>query len=247
MLLKACLNGARDLAEHLRLSADARVIATEARAAVDAGAGALHVHAKDPAGRDSLAADDVARVVEAVRGACPGVPLGVTTGAWTQPEVSARVAAVSGWSVHPDFASVNWHEDGADEVADALLAKGVGVEAGLWNTRGLERWASSPHRDACLRVLVELPDVPADDGADHVDRLALPLVEGVRDVAPHLPVLLHGEEASTWPAIDLALSEGLDTRVGLEDTLRMPDGSVAEGNAQLVREVARRLTLPQCP
>lgn len=33
----------------------------------------------------------------------------------------------------PDFASVNWHEDGADEVAAALLEIGVGVEAGLWH------------------------------------------------------------------------------------------------------------------
>ncbi|WP_141494221.1 3-keto-5-aminohexanoate cleavage protein [Kytococcus schroeteri] len=241
MLLKACLNGARDVAEHPRLSADVHVIAAEARAAVDAGAGALHVHAKDAVGRDSLVASDVARVVEAVHSACPGVPVGVTTGAWALPDVSARVAAVSAWTVRPDFASVNWHEDGADEVAGALLDLGIGVEAGLWNAEGLQRWAVSPHRDASLRVLIELPDVPAHDAAGHVDRLAAPLLDGVRRAAPDLPVLLHGEDASAWPAIDLALREGLDTRVGLEDTLHLPDGRPAHGNGELVWEAARRL------
>ncbi|WP_404373256.1 3-keto-5-aminohexanoate cleavage protein [Kytococcus sedentarius] len=248
MLFKACLNGARDVEEHPRLSADACVIAAEARAAVAAGAGALHVHAKDAAGRDSLAVDDVARVLDAVRAVCPEVPVGVTTGAWALPGVSTRVAAVAAWAVRPDFASVNWHEEGADAVAGALLDAGIGVEAGVWNPEGLHRWARSPHRDACLRVMIELPDVPTDDAGSHVERLARPLLDGVRRAAPHLPVLLHGEETSAWPAIDLALSEGLDTRAGLEDTLRMPDGSPAEGNGELVREVVQRMSRggPRC-
>jgi uncharacterized protein (DUF849 family) len=34
--------------------------------------------------------------------------------------------------------------------------------------------------------------------------------------------------------VDLAVRRGLDTRIGFEDTLSLPDGSRAESNAQLV-------------
>ena len=49
-----------------------------------------------------------------------------------------------------------------------------------------------------------------------------------------MPVLLHGEGASAWPALRLAIELGLDTRIGLEDTLVLPDGRIASGNAELV-------------
>lgn len=58
----------------------------------------------------------------------------------------------------PAFASVNWHEDGAEAVAQALLERGVGVEAGLWHADGVDAWLGSAHRERCCRVLIELPD-----------------------------------------------------------------------------------------
>lgn len=229
--MKACINGARRPDEHPALSARAEDLAAEAARAVAAGAGALHVHPKDADGSDSLRGDDVDRVVAAIRSACPGVPLGVTTGAWSAPDVRDRLAAIASWRDLPDFASVNWHEDGADDVAGLLLERGIDVEAGVWNADGLGAWQRSIHRDRCLRVLVELPDI---NGDDPVRRAATELVDGVRQAAPTASVLLHGEERSTWPALRSALAWGLDTRIGLEDTLRLPDGAVAAGNAALV-------------
>jgi hypothetical protein len=49
------------------------------------------------------------------------------------------------------------------------------------------------------------------------------------------PRLQHGDGALTWILIEDAARRGLDTRVGLEDTLYLPDGSHAPGNAALVR------------
>jgi hypothetical protein len=46
------------------------------------------------------------------------------------PDPSERVAAIEAWTTLA-AASVNWHEDGADEVAAVLCGRGVGVEAGL--------------------------------------------------------------------------------------------------------------------
>jgi len=50
-----------------------------------------------------------------------------------------------------------------------------------------------------------------------------------------VPVLLHGEGTSAWPALLLAGRLGLSTRIGLEDVLVLPDGAPAEDNAALVR------------
>jgi uncharacterized protein (DUF849 family) len=48
------------------------------------------------------------------------------------------------------------------------------------------------------------------------------------------PRLQHGEGELTWILIEDAVRRGLDTRVGLEDTLYLPDGSRAQNNAALV-------------
>lgn len=237
MLLQACVNGARDPVEHPWLSLDEGVVADDAARAVAAGAREVHVHPKDAAGRDSLAADDVARWVAAVRRAAPRVPVGVTTGEWAEPDVERRLAAIESWTELPDHASVNWHESGADEVAALLLRRGVAVEAGLWDAAGFEVWKRSPVRGQCLRVLIELPDEPAETVRDHAEGM----IAHVSLEEPELPILLHGEEGSTWPVFDLAVELGLDSRIGLEDTLLLPDGSTAPGNAALVRAAVERM------
>ena len=237
MLLQACVNGARDAVEHPWLSLDASVVAADAARAVAAGAQEVHVHPKDATGRDSLAAEDVARWVWAVRAASPGAPVGVSTGAWAEPDVARRLAAIEGWTELPDHASVNWHEAGADEVAALLLRRGVAVEAGLWDAAGFEVWKRSPVRGECLRVLIELPDEPVDTVRDH----AAAMVAHVELEEPGIPILLHGEEGSAWPVFDLAVERGLASRIGLEDTLLLPDGSTAPGNAALVRAAVGRM------
>lgn len=237
MLLQACVNGARDAVEHPWLSADATVVADDAARAVAAGAHEVHVHPKDATGRDSLAADDVARWVWAIRAASPGVPVGVTTGAWAEPDVERRLAAIEAWTELPDHASVNWHEAGADEVAALLLRRGVAVEAGLWDAAGFEVWKRSPVRGDCLRVLIELPDEPAQTVRDHAEAM----IAHVELEEPGLPILLHGEEGSTWSVFDLAVELGVASRIGLEDTLLLPDGSTAPGNAALVRAAVGRM------
>ena len=134
---------------------------------------------------------------------------------------------------------MNWHEDGADDVAAALIDRGVGVEAGIWHSRAAEAWSRSPHRDACLRVLVALPDRPAAEATLARAARLVGLASGTGR-----EVLVHGEGASCWPLIELAARRGLATRVGLEDTLVLPDGSPAPDNAALVR--AARAVVTAC-
>lgn len=239
-LIQACLNGARPPAAHPALPVTPAEIATDVMAAVSAGADSVHVHPKDADGLDTLDPDTVDAVVLDVRVAAPEVPVSVTTGAWALPDPNERVAAVNAWSVLPDVASVNWHERGAIGVVEALLERGIGVEAGLWTIEDVREWALSPVRDEVRRVLIELPDGIGDP---QIVCLAQDMIEAVREVSPSVPVLLHGEGQSAWPALTHALRLGIESRIGLEDTLQLPDGEPAPDNAALVR-AARALAAP---
>jgi uncharacterized protein (DUF849 family) len=135
--VKACLNGGRGRNEHPAVPVTPAQLAAEASAAIAAGAEAIHLHPRGDGGAESLRAADVGAAVATVRQACPGVPVGVTTGLWiTGDDVAARRAAVAGWSglapaQRPDFASVNLSEPGAPGVLAALDAAGVAAEAGV--------------------------------------------------------------------------------------------------------------------
>ena len=232
MLLKACLNGARHPREHPALPVTPDELAQDAARVRAAGAGAVHLHVKDDRGADTLDGELLATVLAAVRCAVPGMPIGVTTGASTEADPVRRVNALGAWTSLPDFASVNWHEPGAEQVASALLDRGVEVEAGLWHPDAVQAWLASPLRQRCLRVLLELPDGPDErETRAEADRLLAMLDRGE---GPAVPVLLHGEGSSCWPALRHARSLGLATRIGLEDVLVLPDGSPAPDNAALV-------------
>ncbi len=229
--LKACLNGQREPSEHPALPVTPAEIAADAAAAVAAGADALHIHPKDSAGHDTLDAGTVAAVLEAVRAAVPGVPTGLTTGAWAAPGPAERIFQVRAWTVRPDFASVNWHEPGSAELAEALLDAGVGVEPGLWTADSVWAWRTWPHRGRCVRLLLEVTDDHSRDGAVAA---ALLLRTALGPDGDGIPVLLHGEGTSAWPVFEVAVREGLQARMGLEDSLVLPDGSPASGNADLI-------------
>ncbi|MFK4103731.1 3-keto-5-aminohexanoate cleavage protein [Streptomyces sp. NPDC019531] len=226
-MVQVCLNGPRGAADGAAVPLTPSAMAESAAEAVAAGATDIHVHPKTPCGQDSLSPRVVAATLEAIR-ARVSVPVGVTTGAWAEPHPAARSARIRGWTVLPDHASVNWHEPGAEEVAAALLDLGVGVEAGIWSgTDAAARFAVSPLGPKVLRVLAEVTDTDAPEASAHSLLAELGPAHG-------RPVLLHGEDGGAWPVLRLAGRLGLATRVGLEDTLFLPDGRRAVSNAQLV-------------
>jgi uncharacterized protein (DUF849 family) len=233
--LKACINGARTPDQHPNLPVAPEQLAAEAVAAHRAGAKAVHMHPKTADGMDSLLPDTVAAAVSAVRHAAPGLPLGVTTGFWALPDAADRLRAVQRWTVLPDFASVNWHEPGSEDLARLLLKKGLGVEVGLFHAEVAEAWAASEISGHCMRVMIELP--AAGDAATADDMLSRVLAVG----SP-APVLLHGLDESCWPLLVHAGTRGVQARIGLEDTLLLPDGSTAPDNAALVSAAVELLS-----
>ena len=238
MLVKACLNGARSASEHPALPVTAAELAQEASAAVAAGAGALHVHPRDDAGAETLDAQHVGAAVTAIRAACPGVPVGVSTGLWIAgDDPERRLAEIGGWAQaeRPDFASVNLSEEGAGAVAAALRAVGVGVEAGLWSEENAELVADGALGGELLRILIEPQD--SDPGTAVAKAAAVDRVLSNRGVPG--PRLHHGYGAATWAVLAAAVERGRDIRVGFEDTLELPNGTTASGNAELVAAAMR--------
>lgn len=230
-MIQVCLNGPRGAGDGAVVPMSPEAMAESAAAAVAAGATDIHVHPKTPCGQDSLSPRVLGPVLEAIR-ARVSVPVGVTTGAWAEPDPVARVQRVRSWTVLPDHASVNWHEEGAEDVAAALIERDVGVEAGIWSgTDGAARFATSPLGPRVLRVLAEVTDTSSETAEESARALLADLGS-----AFERPVLLHGEDGGAWPVLRLAGRLGLATRIGLEDTLVLPDGERAASNAQLVAE-----------
>jgi uncharacterized protein (DUF849 family) len=243
MLLKACINGARQASAHPALPMTPAALAEAAAASVAAGAGAVHVHVRGPDRSESLNGGDVASTLTAVRAAIRSVPVGVSTGLWIVDDPEKRHTLVSAWTVVPDFASVNFNEARSPALASLLIDRGVGVEAGLPHAGAAEELVRSGLAPRCLRVLIE------PQGREVATALGI-----VRDIETILdragitrPRLLHGSGAIAWPLVDEAAKRGYDTRAGLEDTLEMPDGSTAPDNAAIVAEAKRRIARAIAP
>lgn len=231
VLVKCCLNGGTSREEHPAVPLTPSELAAEARAAVDAGAGALHLHARGADGAETLEAEAVHAAVAAVRDWCPGVPVGVTTGLWAAGgNVEAREAAVAGWADGPDFASLNFSEPEPLSLGELLLGNGIGVEAGIWTPDDADRLAKSGLAPRCMRVLVEPQEREPADALANARAIRARLAEAGID----RPLLQHGYGSAAWDVLRVAVADGLDTRIGLEDATTLPDGSAPAGNSDLV-------------
>lgn len=237
VLIQACLNGDTTRDQHPAVPLTPAELAAEARAAQLAGARAVHLHPRDQAGAQTLAAADVLAAVAAVR-AATGLPVGVTTGIWTvDGDAARRLSLVADWSGPdvPDYASINMNEPGTGPLADLLTSLGIDIEAGVWTPDDARLLAASGWGDRVLRVLIEVEDRTPADAVATAAACAAELVRGGITARQ----LHHGYELATYDVIRAAAAMGADVRIGLEDTTVLPDGSAAAGNADLVEAAVR--------
>jgi uncharacterized protein (DUF849 family) len=234
MRIQACLNGARPLGFHPCLPATPETLAADAAAVMRVGAVALHIHPRDEAGRESLAAETVCHAVLAVRSAAPGLPISVSTAEWIAGDDEAQADCIAAWSTlgngRPDEASVNLAERNAPVAIATLLAAGIGVEAGLATPDDARRLLSLGVAPACRRMLIEIDDLPADK-ATTTALAILALLDGAGVVVERQ---LHGFGRSVWPMFDLAVTLGLMGRLGFEDGELLPDWTRAPDNAAII-------------
>jgi uncharacterized protein (DUF849 family) len=229
VVIQACLNGGRGRDDHPGVPVLLDELVRSASACAEAGASSLHVHPRDATGRETLDPALVDTAAGALR-AASGLPVGVTTGAWIEPDPERRRTLVAGWSV-PDFASVNLYEPGFAGVMWALLDDDIGIEAGIETEADVERLAGSGLAGRVMRVLVEVVDSEPEEAARH----ALAIDRALDDMGVGAPRLHHGVGRATWAVVAQGARLGREVRVGFEDVRTLPGGQPAPDNAALVR------------
>jgi uncharacterized protein (DUF849 family) len=229
--LQAALNGDRD---HPAAPRTPDELATEARAAVDASAQALHFHPYE-GGRETLAAEPCAEALRAVRAACPGVPLSLSTSAGIESDPERRLALLAGWTGLPDLVTANQGEAGIVALCELLLGRGVAIEAGLLSVADARAFVAAGIAPRCTRALIEPLDADPEDAVAHAGEMERVLVEG----GVRLQQVHHGDGIASWAVNRRALARGHGIRTGLEDTTVLPDGRPAAGNGELVAAAAR--------
>ena len=149
-----------------------------------------------------------------MRQACPGTPVGVSTGLWiTGGAPAARCSAVAAWAglpaaARPDFASVNLSEPGSEQLCDVLASAEIAAEAGIGSIADTDWLAAGRQAIDWLRILVEISDIPAHKAAAAADEV----LHRLDELSPTAPRLLHGEGPACWPLIAHAGTLGLPTR-----------------------------------
>lgn len=234
-------------------------MAASAKQAYDAGAAVMHIHIREqssgrfPSWDPALAAE----VVDAIRDACPGVIINLTTGV-VGPDISGPVACLE--HVRPEMAAMN---------------------AGSLNylkLRSNGQWAWPPmlFDNPVDKVTAFLATMRAHDIVPECEcfdlgivrsiamfagagLLAAPytvsLVQGVASGMPArvdlLPILVDELAAgTTWQSIVIGRHEvwdvhrrtaelGGNLRTGVEDTFYLPSGEKVAGNGPLIEAMAR--------
>ena len=226
-LVQAALNGDRVHPAAPRTPAE---MVTQARGAVDAGARSLHLHPYDEHGQQTFAAQSCAATLGAVRAACPGIPISLSTSAAIESDPQRRHALIAAWTELPDLVTANQGEDGIGELAELLLTRGVGIEAGLLSLNDAHHFIASGIAERCVRAMVEPLDADPDTAVAHAEAIE----QALAAAGIGLQQVHHGDGIASWAVNLRAIPRGHGIRTGLEDTSVLPDGRTAQGNGDLV-------------
>ena len=231
IFLQAALNGDR---VHSATPRTPEQMASEARAAVAAGAMSLHFHPYDDEGRETFDADACARSIRAVRAACPGISISLSTSAMIESDPERRLQKITAWIELPDVVTANQGEHGIRELCELLLSRGVGIEAGLLRWEDAQLFIASGLAPRCRRVMIEPLDNDPDEAVRHAERME----HAINTAGIALPQVHHGDGIASWAVNRRAIARGHGIRTGLEDTPVLPDGRLARGNGELVAAAA---------
>lgn len=183
------------------------------------------------------AAVPCAATLRAVRAACPGIPISLSTSADVEPDPRRRIALVEAWTELPDLVTANQGEDGIVELWELLVTRGIGIEAGLLSLDDARRFVAAGIASRCVRAMVEPLDADPDAAVAH----AAAIEQTLADAGVLLEQANHGDGIASWAVNLRAIPRGHGIRTGLEDTPALPDGRTAEGNDDLVAAAASML------
>lgn len=233
MFLKAAINGGRTREENAGVPVTVEEVARDSSDAFTSGADVVHAHARTADGEQTIHPTDIGAMVRAVRAANPQVIIGTTTGLWTCSGHEERMRLVEAWpeDALPDFASVAYSEKGAAETAELILKKGMVLESAVWSMDDVPALLASSTLHQNVRILIE----PEDEDPEVAVAACRTMAEHLRKHGVTAPLLYHGYDQTTWPVIQAAIEDGVETRIGYEDVLLMPNGEPAVDNAAMIK------------
>jgi len=234
LFVQAALNGD---SKHPAVPRTADQIAQDAKSAIVAGARSVHVHAFDDDGKETLDGKACAEVLRAIRRESPGTPISLTTSAAIVNDPARRLAIISSWTELPNLVTANQGEEGIIPLCELLLSRGVELEAGLLSADDARKFVAAPRHLRWRRVLIEPLDADPDEAIRHAGEMEDILLSG----AIGLEQVHHGYGVACWAVNQRAIARGHGIRTGLEDVTVLPDGQVAESNAQLVQTAVSML------
>lgn len=225
--LQVALNGDRI---HTAAPRNLKDLARDAQQSVKAGAQSIHFHPYDLWGKETFDPNQCGQAIRTVREACPGIPLSLSTSATIEADPKARLQLITSWTEMPDLVTANMGEAGILDLCDSLLARGVAIEAGLLCLADALAFIKSGIAPFCHRVMVEPLDIDVDTAVRHAQAIE----QVVMKAGIPLPQVHHGYGIACWAVNRQALHRGHGIRTGLEDTDVLPNGHVANSNADLV-------------
>jgi uncharacterized protein (DUF849 family) len=90
-----------------------------------------------------------------------------STSAGIEPDPARRLALVARWTVLPELVTANQGEPGIAELCAHLVARGVGIEAGVLSLADAELFVRSGLAKSCVRVLIEPLDADPQQAVAH--------------------------------------------------------------------------------
>ena len=251
LLIVAALNGTRQRDACPKVPLSPEELAAEAKRAVEAGAGMVHVHARKSDGSSTFdfVIDDI---VAAIRSAVD-VPISISSQRARQTSLGTVTALFSVLRDLPDLASVHVrppeaelpaHREEARQIIEALDAADVrpAPVAGSLDALGdLEVLYNDSLLGRAPFVMLTLGAAISEsaDLAAGTPQNVLRLIDAVRSVLAQPPIVASGRDATSPTVQAVAAAAGEHIRVGFEDAVTLPDGSSATSNAQLVEHAVR--------
>lgn len=246
LILTVAPNGARKTkADHAALPIEPDEIAATAAACAEAGAAMIHLHVRDARGRHSLDVDAYRAAIDAIRReAGADLMIQVTSeavGVYTPEQQMAMVRALRPEAVSLAIREIVPEADQEAEAAEFLAwmrQESITPQYILYSADEVARFESLVDRQVVPGerqfVLFVLGRYTKDQRSAPSD--LLPFLQALR--RDHLWAVCAFGPREAACALAAACLDG-HARVGFENNLHLPDGSVAPDNAALVATVAR--------
>ncbi|MFT4049812.1 MAG: 3-keto-5-aminohexanoate cleavage protein [Solirubrobacterales bacterium] len=240
--------------------------AAEARRAVDAGASMIHIHARTPDGNPSFEIEDYRNITDAIKAEIPDVIINFSTGA-VGISVEKRLEYLE--AIRPDVAALNMGSMNYAKYSKRRKEFVFGFvfensfETIIQFLRAMNEYGIRPEHE-CFEVGHLASLEPLIDMGILETPLQISLVHGVlggtparvanlRHMASQVPQPdgwggdgvnnwgLVGVSREQWDLLPVAVEEGGNVRVGLEDNFYLPSGEMAGSNGDLCAEAARQI------